>query len=134
MDCRALSCVVVQCGFKALYTAEVLHSLLSSSSVPLGLIDLRKEPQPIWGFTLLKVVAPFHVLLTQAWLSPHRILAFPPRALCHLWIMAGSSGCSVVLLLISAAVAEAKLQPVERESAGDWPCPLSSPYVATELE
>lgn len=42
--------------------------------------------------------------------------------------------CCSVLLLISAAVVEAKLQPAERESARDWPCPLCSLHVATELE
>lgn len=119
----------------AVWTQGFTHSRPAAQPPSLFLSAFRtdtaqKRGTAMWGFPVPKVVAPFHVLLTGAWLSPHRILTFPPRALCNLWIRTGNSCCSVMLLLISAA--EAKLQPAERESARDWSCLLSSFHVAME--
>lgn len=66
--------------------------------------------------------------------EPTQDPGFPTESSVCVWIMNGNSGCSVVLLLISVAVAEAKLQLAKGESARDWPCPLFSLHVATELE
>lgn len=96
----------MQCGFRALYIADVLHSLLSWFPVPPELLYPKKGAVAhVCSSTLPKVVTPSPCPRNSgSWLSRRDTLR-------RLWMMGGNSGCFMVLLVISAAPAEARLSP-----------------------